>query len=145
VASIAQKFKSHMDKSVLLVEPDDLIRQSLLSWLRRAMPEWAASGAPGTDAAIAVVQARSPDLILVDIADREKDGLETIRAIKGALPRATIVALAMHDDEAHRDDSVLAGANAHLLIWEIETGLLPTVRTLLGGESTQGECETPGR
>lgn len=131
---MAQESSSHTRKSVLLVEPDDAIRRSLLDWLRSAMPGWLVIGAPTVEAAIALARAESPSLVLVDIADPETNGLEIVRKIRDAVPGTLLIALTMYDDEALRDDLATAGASASMLVWEVREGLLATVEKLLSDE-----------
>lgn len=118
---------------MLVMEPDDAIRRSLCEWLRGQEPGWSISEATSKEQAIALAEAQSPRMILVDIADPRMDGLTTIREIKDATPASSVVALVMRDDETYLDDLRSAGASTSLLIWRIHTELMPTIRRLLVG------------
>jgi DNA-binding NarL/FixJ family response regulator len=119
--------------SILVVEPDDAIRHSLREWLLARVPGWPIDEAASKEEAVALSEARSPRIILVDIADPERDGLKTVREIKEAAPQSTVVALVMHDHESYRRDLASAGASASLLIWTIHTQLVPKMLELLAG------------
>lgn len=127
--------------SILVVETDDIIRKSLREWLEGVVPGWRISEAGCKEEAIALAQGEWPKMILVDIADPNQDGVETVREIKAAAPWAAVVALAMHDHKAYRDDLISAGASASLLIWKIRAELLPTLNKLFGGEKPPWERE----
>jgi CheY-like chemotaxis protein len=59
---------------VLLIEPDAVIRRSLLSWLRSAMPECTAAGGANMQEALALAQFKWPSVVVLDIADPDVDG-----------------------------------------------------------------------
>jgi DNA-binding NarL/FixJ family response regulator len=124
--------------SILVVEPDDAIRHSLREWLLARVPDWPIDEAASKAEAVALSQARSPRMILVDIADPETDGLQTVREIKDAAPQSAVIALVMHNTEAYQKDLTSAGASGSLLIWMIHTELMPMMQALLAGEYENG-------
>lgn len=129
-----------MRTSILLVETDDVIRESLREWLQAVVPGWRTIEAGSTEEAIAVAQAEWPRLILVDIADPYENGIEIIGKIKEAAPWAAVVTLAMHDDEEYRDDLAAAGASASVLIWRIRSDLVSALKEALAGEDSSGSA-----
>lgn len=126
--------------SILILETDDVIRESLREWLQAVVPGWRIIEAGSTEEAIAVAQAEWPRIILVDIADPYEDGVEIVREIKGAAPWAAVVALAVYDDEGYRDDLAAAGASASVLIWRIRSDLVSALKEALANEDSSGSA-----
>ncbi len=118
------------DLSLLLVEDDDLIRDSLLDWLASVFLDLHLVGASSQEAT-ASAAVESPQIILADIALSGDDGLDIVHALSNAFAEAQIVALVRGGRSQPRDAVVAAGANACLLIWEMHEELVPTVRRLL--------------
>lgn len=134
MASLAQGPNAHKGKSVLLVEPDDVIRQSLLDWLGSAMPECRVMGTASTQEAMALPRFEPPSVAVVDIADPDVDGADAIRSTKGAMRRTHIVALTMSDHSEYCETLACAGASASLLIWETQCKLVPLIRAILAAD-----------
>ncbi len=97
--------------SILIVEDDDLNRDSLRRLLRRRGFEivLAVDGTEG----VAVARAEMPDLILMDMSLPGIDGWEATRRLKGdpetrAIP---IIALTAHAMASDRDKALAAGCD----------------------------------
>ncbi|MGD2144424.1 MAG: hypothetical protein PVF54_08110 [Anaerolineae bacterium] len=135
VRSVPQAPAPHTTKTIVLVEPDDAIRGSLLDWLRGAMPELCIAGAATADEAVTMARAESPCIIVVDIADPNAKGEEILESIKGGAPAADVVALTMCDHNAYRDGLKSAGACDSVLIWETRVKLPAAIRQLLDTRS----------
>jgi DNA-binding response OmpR family regulator len=92
--------------AVLLVEDDERISEPLIRVLRGEGldVEHAATGRE----AIATVDARRPDLILLDLTLPDLDGLDVCRRIRAAHPDLPIIMLTARSDEV----DVIVGLNA---------------------------------
>ncbi|MEY2473953.1 MAG: hypothetical protein QOK28_3282 [Actinomycetota bacterium] len=85
------------------------------------------------EAAIALADELTPDVVVLDLAMPVMDGLEALPLIRGKLPNAKIVVLSGFDGARMREPALLAGADAYVekggnLFGVLETihGLLPT-------------------
>lgn len=56
-----------------------------------------------------------PDLVLMDIEMREKDGLTATREIRADFPQAHILIVTKYDDAPTREAAVKAGASGYFL------------------------------
>lgn len=85
-----------MPRSILIVDDHEAIRRQLRC-LFRPHPEFAVCGEAvhGVDA-IEMAQRLSPDLIILDLAMPEMNGLEAAAALKYILPAAPIFLLTVH-------------------------------------------------
>ena len=82
------------------------------------------------DGSMALRQAKSlkPDVVLLDIAMPELNGLETIRLLKEAVPESKIVILSMHAKESYVHQALSAGACGYVLKASSSMDILNAVR-----------------
>jgi len=71
-----------------------------------------------------------PDLILMDVAMPEMNGLEATRRIKAQPGAPYIVILTMHDDPEYRAAAEMVGADGFITKSEFGIQLLPVIHTL---------------
>lgn len=131
-----------MPASVLVVEDDDVIRETLRLALSAAGYEVAASAAAAS--AVSAARERQRDLVLLDLGLPDADGFATCRTLRLLMPRTVIIVLtARHDEldvvaglESGADDylvkpfkvvELLARIRAHLRRSDGDAGTSPTV------------------
>jgi DNA-binding NarL/FixJ family response regulator len=71
-----------------------------------------------------------PDLVLLDLAMPEMNGLEAAQRIKAQPQPPKVVILTLHDDPEHRAAALAAGADACLAKARLTADLLPLIRQL---------------
>ena len=78
-------------KKILVIDDDSLVRDTIVRILERKgyMVLVAADGVRG----LRMFHTEQPDLVITDIIMPEKEGLETIREIRGNRPDAKIIAI----------------------------------------------------
>lgn len=124
-----------MTTSVLIVddEPEFLRRfsQAVL-----ADPELSLTGTAGTaHAALALLEARPPDVVLLDLGLPDGDGVDVIRAaVHGPRPCEVLV-VSMFDDDQHVLASIEAGAAGYLLKDALPASIVASIRELRSGGS----------
>jgi DNA-binding NarL/FixJ family response regulator len=79
-----------------------------------------------------------PDLVLMDLAMPDMDGLEATRRLKtlGAMPK--VIILTLHSESAYRDAAMSAGADGFVSKTDIGTALIPLVHRLFAVGSISG-------
>jgi DNA-binding NarL/FixJ family response regulator len=98
---------------VLILEEHELVRQALEERLDDAAGLEVVSSLGEYAQAVQQAQAVQPEIILMEI--KVTGGLETLQALRSALPRAAILVLTSYPD-AREEERVLAlGARAYLL------------------------------
>jgi DNA-binding NarL/FixJ family response regulator len=84
---------------------------------------------------MALAQETAPDVIVMDVAMPELNGMEATRRLSASLPKVRILALSMHKDAIYVREMLKAGARGYLLKDSGELDLLEAVRAISrGGE-----------
>jgi DNA-binding NarL/FixJ family response regulator len=126
------------DPSLLLIEENRVILDSLRDWLGMAVPGVRLIEASDRSKAIFLNRSESPDVVLVDISSLGRNGVESVRAIKSAQPAAAVFALVSLDHDAYRRAVMGAGADACACIWKLRTELLPQLKEHLAPDGERG-------
>ncbi len=120
---------------VLLVEDHALFRKAVAQLLRSEPDVELAGEAANGPEAIRQAVAGTPDIILMDIALPEMDGLETTRRIKALLPETRVVMLTASDADDMLFEALRSGAQGYLLKEVDAETLIRTVRAVMRGEA----------
>jgi two-component system, NarL family, response regulator NreC len=75
-----------------------------------------------------------PDVVVMDVAMPELNGIEATRRIAGASSHTRVLALSMYKDSVYVREILRAGARGFLLKDAIDRDLLAAVRAVAGGE-----------
>ena len=120
---------------ILLADDHAVVRQGFRAILAQ-QPDMTIVGEAGTGREVlALAEKTKPDLIVMDVAMPELNGIEATRRLTGRMPNVRILALSMHKDSVHVREMLKAGAKGYLLKHSGESDLLDAVRTLArGGE-----------
>ena len=124
-----------MPTKVLIVEDEpEFLRRFTNAVLMD--PELALAGSAGTGrAAIAMLDAAPPDVVLLDLGLPDMDGVEVIRhAMRQARP-CDVLVVSMFDDDQHVLDSIEAGAAGYLLKDAVPESIVTSIRDLRCGGS----------
>ncbi len=120
---------------ILLVDDHVLLREGLYNLLC-LQPDFEVVGEAGTvKQAVALAEALSPDLILMDFGLPDGTGLEATRLILARQPAIQIVFLTVHEDDDRLFDAVRAGARGYLLKNVPVARLVEYLRGLERGEA----------
>ena len=116
----------------LIVENEPAVRRVITAVLAPLAPEIVEC----TDGAhaLAAYETCHPDIVLMDIAMPELDGLSATRVITSAHPSARILILTNFDDAALREAAHAAGATAYVLKENLLV-LVPLVQSLTAGNA----------
>jgi two-component system, NarL family, response regulator NreC len=76
----------------------------------------------------------SPDVVVMDVAMPELNGIEATRRMGEAAPRTRVLALSMHKDSVYVREILRAGARGYLLKDAVDEDLIAAVRSVARGE-----------
>jgi DNA-binding NarL/FixJ family response regulator len=83
--------------------------------------------------AVAMVEDKEPNVVLMDIRMPNMDGVQATRRIKHQSPTTAVIVLTMYDTDAYVVDAVRAGASGYLLKDATREMVLDTIRAVNSG------------
>jgi DNA-binding NarL/FixJ family response regulator len=119
---------------ILLADDHAMVRQGFRMILA-AQPDMEIVGEAGNGReAVELAGELQPDVVVMDVAMPELNGIEATRRITTASPRTRVLALSMYKDSVYVREILRAGARGFLLKDAIDRDLLAAVRSVAGGE-----------
>ena len=119
---------------ILLVDDHPLVRRALRQAVEREDDLVICGEAEDRDEALAVLEASSPNMAIVDLSLRSSDGLELIKDIREKHPEVLTLVLSMYNESVHAVRAIRAGANGYISKQEAPSEVMHAVRKVLGGE-----------
>lgn len=124
-----------MSTSVLIVEDEPEFQRRFTNAVLLDRGLALAGTAASARAAIAMVDAARPDVILLDLGLPDLNGVEVIRhAMRQPYP-CDVLVVSMFDDDQHVLDSIEAGAAGYLLKDALPESIVSSIRELRSGGS----------
>lgn len=120
---------------ILVVEDHPIFRKGLTSLLQLEPDFEVVAEARDRQEAIEAVDAKQPDLALVDLSLGEDNGLDLIKDILHRAPQTKILVLSMHDEVLYAHRAFSAGALGFCGKGENVLLLLEAIRTVAAGRS----------
>lgn len=121
-------------KKILLVDDHPLMRRGQADLLNRE-PDFLVCGEAGTAAeAMEAIAKLKPDLVVVDMALPDKDGLELIKDIQALHSGLPVLAMSMQDESLYAGRVLRAGGRGYLMKAEGPERLAAAIRTVLSGQ-----------
>ncbi|MFN7999382.1 MAG: response regulator transcription factor [Bryobacteraceae bacterium] len=120
---------------ILLADDHTVVRKGL-RLLLESQPDFTvvADAANGRET-VALAAQHTPDVVVLDVAMPELNGIEAARQITAKAPRTAIVFLSMHSDEGYVLKALKAGARAYLLKDSAENDLISAVKAVNEGKA----------
>lgn len=120
---------------VLLADDHKLVRAGIRSLLER-MPEVGvvAEASDGREA-IRLVEQHEPQVVLMDLAMPELNGLEATRHLTLTFPKIRVLVLSIYEDQEHVYQALVAGAAGYLLKGAATDELELAIRSVARGET----------
>ncbi|MBM3815289.1 MAG: response regulator transcription factor, partial [Acidimicrobiia bacterium] len=120
---------------ILLVDDHAMVRRGFRLILGEHPTEFDVVGEAGSgQTALELIPNLKPDLVLLDVAMPNMNGVETTQAIVQNWPRVKVVIVSMHKDSSYVRESLRTGAKGYVLKESVDAELLQAVRTVAGGD-----------
>ncbi len=119
---------------VLIADDHTLFRESLRSLLKMAENiEVVGEAGDGVEAVSKAIQLK-PDVVLMDIAMPNVNGLQATRQIKREVPSVKVLVLTMYETEQYILEMLRCGASGYILKRASTRDLIPAIQAVSQGE-----------
>jgi DNA-binding NarL/FixJ family response regulator len=127
----------HSATRILIADDHAVVREGLRAILN-SHAGWTvcAEATTGRQAVIEASELR-PDVVILDVAMPEMNGLEAARQIRRDLPAVKILILTMYDTEELAKEFAEAGADAYVLKGDTGRALVDVLDAILGGRTAR--------
>jgi DNA-binding NarL/FixJ family response regulator len=122
-----------MSIKVLLADDHRLMREALRSIVEKEPDMKVVGEAADGRSAVRLAREVSPDIVIMDIAMPELNGVEATQQIFSEAPNIKILALSMHSDEHFVAGMLKAGASGYLLKDCAAEEMVQAIRSVIGG------------
>jgi two-component system, NarL family, response regulator NreC len=120
---------------ILLADDHAVVRQGFKMILSaQGDMEIVGEAANGREA-VDLAEQLKPDIVVMDVAMPELNGIEATRRLAGTAPHTRVIALSMHKDSVYVREILRAGARGYLLKDSGAEDLVRAIRAVAGGES----------
>jgi DNA-binding NarL/FixJ family response regulator len=120
---------------VLLAEDHAIVREGLLSMLKLEPDIQVVGEAEDGRQAVSLTKSLAPDVLVMDIAMPQLNGLEAARQILLAQPSTKILILSAHSDDAYVEKVMALGASGYLVKQSAFNILPKAIRAVHGGST----------
>ncbi len=124
-----------MGTRILLADDHKIMRDGLKSLLQKLPGITVVGEAENGRMTVAMVQDREVDLVIMDVAMPDLNGIDATRQVRSIAPRVKVLALSMHSDKRYVGEMFRAGASAYLLKDCAFEELAQAIEVVLAGRS----------
>jgi DNA-binding NarL/FixJ family response regulator len=125
----------HTPIRILLADDHNILRDGMRLLLERQAGFSVVGEAADGREVVQLAQEQTPDVVVMDIAMPNMNGIEATRRIVDRKPEIGVVILSMHYDESYVLRSLKAGARAYLLKDAVKTELIAAIQAVVQGRS----------
>jgi len=119
--------------TVLLADDHNIVRKGMRMMLELEKDLVVVGEAKNGREAVQLAEALEPDVILMDIAMPVLNGLEATRQLLKVFPRARVIALSAHNDDAYVINAIQSGAMGYLLKQDSMQNVCRAIRDVMNG------------
>ena len=124
-----------MSIRILIADDHQIVRNGLRSLIEKEPDIEVIAEADNGRTAVRIALELAPDVVIMDIAMPDLNGIEATRQIIAALPGTKIIALSMHADKRYVMEMLKAGASGYILKDNAYEELANAIRTALGNRT----------
>ncbi len=99
---------------IIIVDDHPIVRQGLENLINHEKDLVVCRLVENAHQAMIAIEKLKPDMVIVDISLKDKNGLELIKDIKIQYPDLPILALSMHDESLYAERVIRAGARGYV-------------------------------
>ena len=129
---MADRTDSRGQKTVLIVEDQALMCQTLHDFLQDAFPDCNFLDVEDGASALEACNAYRPVLVLMDKCLPDADGIELTARLKILYPDIQVIVVSQMSGEAYVQHALAAGARAYVVKDDVVRDLIPAVAAAIG-------------
>lgn len=130
--------KQHVENNgktkILVVDDHPIVRRGLMELINHEKDLFVCGQAEDAHQAMKGIRTLTPDMVIVDITLKEKNGMELIKDIKVQYPDLPVLALSMHDESLYAERALRAGAKGYIMKQEGTEKLITAIHKVLSGQ-----------
>jgi DNA-binding NarL/FixJ family response regulator len=100
---------------ILIADDHQIVRQGLRTLLEKEPDMAVVAEADDGRATVRLVREKSPEVVIMDVAMPDLNGIEATRQIVAEFPKIKVIALSMYADQRFVLNMLKAGASGYLL------------------------------
>ncbi len=120
--------------AVLIVDDHPVVRHGLAQFINRERDLYVCGQAGDAHSALTAIETHNPDVAIIDLALRDRPGIDLIKDIDVRHPRLPILVLSMHDEGLWAERCIRAGARGYIMKEEGTELVVSALRRVLLGE-----------
>lgn len=119
---------------IVIVEDHPIFRAGLKELIETENDMQVCGEADTINNAMKVIEDKQPDLVIIDITLRGRNGIELIKEVHRDVPHLPLLVLSMHDESLYAERAFRAGASGYIMKEETSESIVKAIRMVLGGQ-----------
>lgn len=124
---------NHKKIRIMIVEDHPIFRMGLRELINEEDDLTVCGEADEAGEAFREISRSKPDMVIVDISLKGRDGIELVRDVSRQDKQLPMLVLSMHDESLYAERSLLAGAKGYIMKRETSTSIIEAIRCVLSG------------
>jgi DNA-binding NarL/FixJ family response regulator len=120
-------------RRILLVEDHPVVSKGLAGLINYEQDLEVCGIVQDGPSAIEQIESIKPDLVILDLGLRGRNGLDVLKDIKARTPRQRVLVLSMHDELLYAPRAIRAGASGYIMKQAATETLFMAIREVLTG------------
>jgi DNA-binding NarL/FixJ family response regulator len=134
LVSTAQRGKIMAMTRIVIVEDHPVFRTGLKELIETEKDLRVCGEAETINNAIRIIEEKQPDLVIVDITLKGRNGIELIKELHRDSPQLPVLVLSMHDESLYAERAFRAGASGYIMKEETSESIVKAIRMVHGGQ-----------
>lgn len=119
--------------NILIVEDHPIFRMGMKEMIEHEPDMCVCGDAQDVAGALKLIEAKKPDLVIVDLSLKESNGLDLVKEISARHKPAASLVLSMHDEALHAERCIMAGAKGYIMKQEASVSVVMAIRRIMDG------------
>jgi DNA-binding NarL/FixJ family response regulator len=119
---------------IMVVEDHQVFRMGLRELINQESDLIVCGEADDADKAWDQIRSLEPDMAIIDISLKGRDGIGLVRDIRRDYKDMPVLVLSMHDESRFAERSLLAGARGYIMKRETSGSIVEAIRSVLAGK-----------